>query len=289
MVEQKITIIVPGISGDSKVVDEENLHRVREEICGQTYKNIEVLWISGNENGTLAKEYNIALEQAKGEYVMFWNPNAKVTKDYVFEMYQMMKHKHCDLVCSSYGRGENPVHKEQKIYSWEEYLKNLIRHPHHDFYRVLWNKLYDMNRIRQNHLIFSEKVTGGYDFIFNMQYLNQKVRIGVLGNEFIHVFKEDVKENSGDVYKVLIDRLNDKNAMFAAYKFLFWRAKVDVQMEVLDEYMIKEAAVELAGVLFPFSYKQWSVIRKKCLQDNGITGKKVVFRVIKKALRLRVR
>ena len=308
MREQKITIIVPVNQEEKKVLCEENLHRVQEEICGQTYKNIEVLWIISagkredftfletpksfiivNQNSTMAQMFNLGLERAQGAYVMFWHTRAKASKEYVFEMYQMMKHKHCDLVCSSYGGDEKTAYKEQRVYPWEEYLKKLTKHPDHDFYGMLWNKLYDMNLIRQNNLTFSEKVTSGYDFIFNMQYLNQKITIGILGKEFLQLSREDMEENTEDVYKVLIDRLNDKNAMFAAYKFLFWRAKVNVGKEVLDEYMIKVAALELAGILVPFSNRQWSVIRKKCLQVNGITGRKTVFRVIKLALRLRGR
>lgn len=307
MKEQKISIIVPVYKKEIQDGDLCDLHRIQEEICGQTYKNTEILWIipadAGNDlsfleshrshvlvakDSNLAKMYNLGLERAQGEYVMFWHIRLKAVKNYIFDMYQMMMHKHCHLVCSSYGI-KKAVYQEHQVYSWEEYLKKLTQNPHHDFYGVLWNKLYDMNLIRQNSLTFSEKVTSGYDFIFNMQYLNQKISVGILGKELIHLSKEDTEDNTEDVYKVLIDRLNDKNAMFAAYKFLFWRGKVEVRKEVLDEYMIKTAALELAGVLFPFSYKQWSVIRKKCLQDNGLTGKKTTLKVIKLALRLRGR
>ena len=60
------------------------------------------------------------------------------------------------------------TYKEKEIISIKEHLANLF---HQGFLSAIWNKIYDVERLKKNDIKFDENLSLGEDLLFNLEYL----------------------------------------------------------------------------------------------------------------------
>lgn len=309
--QEKVSILIPAYNAEKTIA------KCLESVISQTFSQLEILLVEdGSEDNTLSigEEYaqkddriklihgehkgigaarNKGLEQATGRWLMFVDADDYLAADYVMQMYQRKSQCNAELLISNYYNVDEDCRKAydvkvDKQITREQYIEQLIQAPSHYYFGVVWNKLYDLKIIKERELRFTEKVSLGEDFIFNMDYLYLCKNIFILDVAgYYYVQKDTTSESRKDM--ALIDRLTQRNSMFASYKIFFWRLGIyEKYRKDVEYYMLSHAALELAYILFPFSFRGWCIIRKKCLQENQLDSFKNRMWITIAAVKLRM-
>lgn len=126
------------------------------------------------KNGGLSSARNAGMEMARGEYVVFPDPDDWVENNYV-EQFLTLQNDEMDLICVghyiNYDTQQISVNKGQyrKIMQTQEAKKALLISPCMNGFA--WNKLYRLDIIRKHGLKFLEDVGTTEDLDFTFCYL----------------------------------------------------------------------------------------------------------------------
>lgn len=208
-----VSIIVPVYNV------ERYIERCIESILAQTYKNIELILINDGsddnslqicnvfsnrdkrirvidkENTGVSSTRNIGIELARGKYLCFIDSDDYIENNYV-EMLVGNIHENavtfCGYFVDTYKENGN-ISSIPKIYRKEngnEISNNLVYVFHQGFLSVIWNKIYDVSRLRENNIKFDEKLSLGEDLLFNLGYLKTGIeKIQSVDNSLYHYIK----------------------------------------------------------------------------------------------------
>lgn len=151
------------------------------EICDRYEKQHGRIRAYHKENGGLSSARNYGLDRAKGDYIIFPDPDDWVEPTYLEGLLGIRKRNDTDLsICGhyhfAYGRLKGYDAKAQTvILNTEEALKWLM-HPY-KFRGFAWNKLYDLRVIRESALRFDEELGMVQDLHFAFRYFLQCDRV----------------------------------------------------------------------------------------------------------------
>lgn len=186
--DKKVSIIVP-IYNVEKYID----HCIRS-LLSQDYQNIELILVddgSPDSSGAIADKYqlsdnrvvvvhkknagvssarNAGLSIASGDYVMFVDGDDWVEPNYVSFFVDVLKKDNTRIALNKNNyylndkktRGKHYIKKAEKAIEWI-YTG--------DIFVAVWNKIYDLNIIKDNNLFFDESIWYGEGMLFNIAIL----------------------------------------------------------------------------------------------------------------------
>ena len=190
-----VSIIIPVYNA------EDTLPRCVDSILNQTFTDFELLLVddgSADASGAICDCYaakdsrvrvfhqansgvsasrNLALDQARGDYLQFLDSDDWITPDATSCLVRAMEGGPCDMVISDFYRvvGERVSQKgdieEDGILTREEYAAHMMENPADFYYGVLWNKLYRRNIVEEHHLRMDPEISWCEDFMFNLEYI----------------------------------------------------------------------------------------------------------------------
>ena len=200
----KISIIVPIYNA------QKTIERCIDSILNQDFSDFELILIddgSKDNSGKICDTYagkdqrvrvihkensgasasrNLALREAKGEYLQFLDADDWITPNATRLLVESMETNDCDMVIADFYRviGERLSHKgsidEDGVLSREEFANNMMENPADFYYGVLWNKLYKRSIIEKYQLCMNPKISWCEDFMFNLEYIRHCENIFVL-------------------------------------------------------------------------------------------------------------
>lgn len=200
----KVSIIVPIYNA------QKTLRRCIDSILNQDYTDFELLLIddgSKDDSGRICDEYasedervrvihkensgvsdsrNLALSEAKGEFLQFLDSDDWITPNATRLLVESAEQSNCEMVIADFYRviGDRLSHKgsidEDGVLSREEFANFMMENPADFYYGVLWNKLYNRAIIKKYHLHMDSKISWCEDFMFNLEYIRYCKRIYVL-------------------------------------------------------------------------------------------------------------
>lgn len=271
-----------------KVTTEDHTWKICKKYAGKDNR----VKLIDNRETTPGSAMNQALKIAEGRWLLFIDGADEMASDYLRKLYEKQQKKYAPLLVSNFcykdREGEMAYsEKAEGEISRETYMQQLMKDPTHVYFGALWNKLYDAELIQKHAMTFPEKVQWGEDFIFNMQYLAFAETVYIKDLVSCYYTTRDMTADiTGEWH--LIDWLNHRNYMYAAYKTLFWRVQCyTTYKREVEHYMLQQAAIEFAHIILPFSFKGWCLIRKKCLQDNQLNTVRNRLWVMIKGVKLR--
>lgn len=200
----KVSIIIPIYNA------EKSIRRCIESVLNQEFKEYELILVndgSKDQSGEICDEYaakdarirvihkentgvsdsrNLAISNAKGEYLQFMDSDDWITTDATDLLYHAAKEHNCDMVISDFYRvvGQRLSQKgdidEDGVMTREEFAEYMMENPADFYYGVLWNKLFKREIIEAHQLRMDSNISWCEDFMFNLEYIRYADRFYAL-------------------------------------------------------------------------------------------------------------
>lgn len=195
--KKQVSVIIPVYNVEKFIL------KTVESVIDQDYKDIEIILVDDGssdnsariidelakrdnriicihkENGGVSSARNAGLKIATGEYVTFIDGDDWVEPNYVSYLLNIVEKNKCEIgmnknnysdysMCSS---DREYVVKAEKAIEWI-YLG--------DIFVAVWNKIYKMSFLKNNNILFDEKIWFGEGMLFNIDCLQfvDKVVVG---------------------------------------------------------------------------------------------------------------
>ena len=200
---------------------EQWLERCMASLLGQTCRDYEVLLIDDGStdsggalcdgyaarypelvrvihkpNGGLSSARNAGIDAARGEWIVFPDPDDWVEPDYVESFLHFQRQFQADLVClglyvdTDEGSVPAGTDREPTVIRGSECQRSILLGP--SFQGFSWNKLYRLDIIRERGLRFPEGMGTTEDVYFSYRYLAHCDRIvHVPGKRVYHYYQRD--------------------------------------------------------------------------------------------------
>lgn len=188
-----VSVIVPVYNA------EKTLEVCLDSIRNQTETNLEVLLVNdGSQDGSaeICRRYaeadnrfrfftqenrgvsaarNRALEQARGEYLLFVDSDDRISPTMAADLSKAMEQGEL-AVCNYYEcdlqSGENrPKDYCQGRLTVKQFAFAMAKKPIHNYYNMLCNRMFRRDILERNHLRFDEAASYGEDFALLLEYL----------------------------------------------------------------------------------------------------------------------
>lgn len=144
------------------------------DICESQGKRTDKARVYHKPNGGLSSARNFGIRHAKGNFIIFPDPDDWVEPNYLEKLLEIREKYKADLsICGHYfdEGSKSTVWNESSpegVYNLKEALK-LLMHPY-SFCGYVWNKLFSMKIIRENELFFDESLGMAQDLHFCYRY-----------------------------------------------------------------------------------------------------------------------
>jgi glycosyltransferase involved in cell wall biosynthesis len=195
--KKRVSIIIPVYNVEKFIL------KTVESVINQDYKNVEIILVDDGspdnsaqiidelaekdnriiclhkENGGVSSASNAGLKIATGEYVTFIDGDDWVEPNYISYLLNLVEKNKCEIGMninnfSDYSMNSSDkeyVVKAEKAIEWI-YLG--------DIFVAVWNKIYKMSFLKDNHILFDEKIWYGEGMLFNIDCLQfvDKVAVG---------------------------------------------------------------------------------------------------------------
>lgn len=189
----KVSVIIPVYNR------EKTLDTVIRELSSQTSKNFEAIFIDDGstdnssklineinpaafnyqyiyqENSGVGEARNKGINNARGQYLMFLDPDDQIENNFVEKGLELIKNHDLaimafDIVESTKQNILNEIRWfENSSINFDMFLKNFSKLHNNRLLFSLWNKVYKKSLIMNNKINFSD-IRMGEDFLFNMKY-----------------------------------------------------------------------------------------------------------------------
>ena len=140
------------------------------EKCDEWAKKSNKIRVFHKQNGGLSSARNFGIDNAKGEWIIFPDPDDWVEPEYLQCLFDINKQNNVDLsICGHYYSDEIWNKKAEPEIMNTEKAMEILMYPN-SFSGYMWNKLYSMNIIKDNKLRLDEELGMIQDLHFNVQY-----------------------------------------------------------------------------------------------------------------------
>ena len=183
----------------------EYLQKAMDAMLSQTYKDYEVIIVDDGStdgsseicdaqgegrdnvsvyhklNGGLSSARNFGIEHAKGDFIIFPDPDDWVDECYLEGLLSIREKHNADLsICGHYFFEQGVDHlwnegAKEEVFDTKEALEHLMMPK--SFCGYAWNKLYSMDVIRENGLRFDTELGMAQDLHFAFRYISLCERV----------------------------------------------------------------------------------------------------------------
>ncbi len=237
--EALVSVVIPTYNAENYI------HECLEAAIRQTYRNIEILIVDDgskdstvdtckfyadrdprirlftHDNAGVSTTRNRGIRHAKGDYIVFFDaddyPEDDLIQSYLDAKEQWKDKEVAFILCGMYSDNiynkyvdgtENLLESAHGYIRGENYL--LVRSSAATLswlklFNFVTNKLYDLNIIKENRIVFDTDVAIGEDLKFNLDYLeNCDGYIGMINKPLYHYIKRggsslSISYHDGDI------------------------------------------------------------------------------------------
>ena len=169
------------------IVNDGSTDSTKEIICSN-YKKYRNIVIVEKKNSGVSDSRNIGIKLAKGKFITFVDSDDTVEPEFVNYLYNLAMENDSQVALTRFPN--KITNKYEKVLVSEN--KDTIKNVSGDqaardmlYYKIVissWNKLYDLNFIKENHILFDSHLFygEGFDFVINCFLHAEKVSIGSL-------------------------------------------------------------------------------------------------------------
>lgn len=292
MCKKKVTIIVAVYNID-KYIDE-----CINSICKQSYKNLEIILVDDGstdrsaeicdkwcekdkrirvvhkKNGGVSTTRNVGIKEASGELVVFVDGDDWLEREAVSVL--VSNYEDGVLIAAGYyidnQQETQLVVKERKsknVVGGKEIVVSLFEKG---LFSSIWNKIYNLNVIRNNNIAFNENMSLGEDILFNLSYLSAtKGKIRNVDKVLYHYVRRDIESLDNkycegfekiqkEIYESFFEYLGEdmqKSEHWAKIQLLYFNALI----VAIDNVYVNR---------YRFTRKQYKAIKRKRIFNEDI-------------------
>ena len=278
---EKVSVVMPVYNAI------EYLDRSIKSLINQTYSNLEIILVNDHSNDNskdvcegyaetdsrivvldtigngVSATRNTGIAKAKGKYLCFLDSDDEYEENFVEEMVGNIEITNVGLVACGYKKicnnsvdnvsdsiDSTMIANYLKAYSKQHGFEHLANYP--------WNKLYVTEIIKNNNVLFDEKISVSEDAVFNMEYLKYIDNVSVVSSALIkHYIREDSlvsKKVDKEIQKYTILKIYNE------YKDNYKRRNIlEDNKGVLGQYLIY-CFLRICGL---YDYKELKYIIKE--------------------------
>lgn len=191
-----VSIIVP-IYNAEKFID-----KCLNAIVNQSYQNIEIILVNDGStdqsidkcvaweqtdtrirvinqvNGGVSIARNKGIDVATGELLLFVDVDDYIERETVRTLVEQQSKMQAEMVIYGFYRHlmdgtirKNEGNQVAKVTSSRQFLSQFWQHYEEEITNTPFNKLYNRQILKENHVYFPEGITMGEDLLFNLDYL----------------------------------------------------------------------------------------------------------------------
>ena len=253
MKEDLISIIVPVYNA------EKYLNRCINSIINQTYTNIEIILVDDEspdnspkicdewskkdsrikvihkKNGGPASARNSGLKEAKGKYIGFVDSDDYIESEMYEKLYNSIKTNKSNIAVCNYVK----EYRNKKIHN--KTIESFICEGKRNSLKFLtkkqvgwtnWNKIYDVNSIKEKDIFFNQSLHIGEDGLFNFDIIDScdNFKISYIGDELYHYIIADATEDN----KKYNSKKNDCFVFLEKYIDIFEKNNINADTWKID-------------------------------------------------------
>lgn len=263
MPNRLVSVIIPVYNVERYIKD------CIESLLKQTYKNLEIILVDDGstdnsckicseylnydyiklikqENRGVSNARNTGIQNSKGDYIIFVDPDDIVSQEFVKILVQTIEMNQTDIVCCEYTRKIEDLYFKGKIKSKlksAQYAENkILKNSYIDGY--IWNKIFKASIIKNNNLKFPNGITIWEDLYFVIKYLRNCKNVAIIKNKlyFYRVRDNSAVANEGDIRKIK-DKVIVFHKLFDEYNnynnFIIYREIKRIYINHIVTYLYK--------------------------------------------------
>lgn len=203
--EIEIIVVDDGSTDDSA--------KVIEKIQSDKIKFIK------KENTGVAQTRNLALKQAKGEYIGFVDGDDYVDFTMYEKLYEKAKNENSDIVCCEYNRIYSTKRIRCKVGEQKQYDKSLYENPEilNCGVPYIWNKIFKRTLIEENNFEFEDYAIFE-DLLFTYKCFLKANKISLVDEPLYYYIKTRSSSVMSSFSKKLFDIFDVMNSLNNYYK-----------------------------------------------------------------------
>lgn len=165
-------------------------------ICDENAQKDERIKVIHKKNGGVSEARNFGIDEARGEYLLFIDPDDWCEYTMIEELFNSISAKLVDIaVCGysiDYTNNNFSIKKPlvKKIFK-KDIAEAIYLLDIEGMLNVLWNKLYKRDIIKKHNLYFVNDFAPGQDMLFNSEYFKYIQSISFISNELYHYMRQD--------------------------------------------------------------------------------------------------
>ena len=194
--KKRVSVIIPVYNVEKFIL------KTVESVMNQDYKDVEIILVNDGspdnsaqiidelakrdsriicihkENGGVSSARNAGLKIATGEYVTFIDGDDWVEPNYISYLLELVEKNNCEIGMNKNNYSDYSMNSSDKEYVVE--AEKAIEWIYlGDIFVAVWNKIYKMSFLRDNDILFDEKIWYGEGMLFNIDCLQFVDRVAV--------------------------------------------------------------------------------------------------------------
>jgi glycosyltransferase involved in cell wall biosynthesis len=167
-------------------------------ICDEWVKKDKRIKVIHKQNGGLSSARNCGIENAKGRFIIFPDPDDWVEPNYLEKLLAARKEYDADLsICERFHINKAlDEYKGVFVMDTEAALEKLMMPEY--YCGFAWNKLFDLDVIKHNNLLFDEELGMAQDLHFCVRYFQYCKKIAYDTTPLYHYCVDTGGVTSGD-------------------------------------------------------------------------------------------
>jgi len=211
--DKLISVMIPVYNAEN------NISKCLESLLAQTYSNIQIVLVNdgskdssleicnkyanqdsrikliNQENGGEGAARNRGLAESQGELICFVDADDYVKSDFIKNLYDLQLEHNAELSICGFTelRGEQVLNQTggiTQIMSQEQAMENLLKED--SFKGYVWNKMFHMDIIRENHIQFDSTLAVWTDVLFVFTYMHYVKKVVFFPEPmYFYIYVED--------------------------------------------------------------------------------------------------
>ncbi len=317
MNEPLVSIIIPIYNMGEK------LKSSIKHVLNQTYQNLEVLLVDdGSTDNTLdvcnrlaefdrrikvfhqenqgsGPARNLAIANSSGKYAFFSDADDELSENAIERLVGVFNNNDCDLIVFGYrieySFGKSKVFDNFPNRSFDGgYVRRnynlFIDKKNWQIYGALWNKLFDLDVIRNNNIVFPP-MKRHQDEVFVLRYIDVAQKIMMISDVFYTYYHNDMNKAFSKFPINYFDMVSEFNANRIKY-IIDWNPDNKEAVNILSDSFINYTTKSLMHLFNPkwnmsFSerYRRVKDIARRCVDempDKNYKSNSTMYKLMKK-------